>query len=86
MKHISNKWELKTQTAKYVLVETEDQIYQNVDGVYIPKRYFNTKEVQGILKITKDQMHKLIRKHGIRPPANKGKRIKITVQQMRKMS
>ncbi len=85
MKHVRNKWNLRTEKSKYVLVETEDQVYMRVDDEYIPKQYFSTREAREILKVTRDQMYDLIRKHGIKAPADKGRHARITVQQLRQM-
>lgn len=77
---------LPKQTDQYILVLREDQVYIRVGDEYLRKRYFSTQDAERILKKSGSAVHKLCCKLGIQAKASKGRHIRITLSQLRKMA
>lgn len=77
---------LPKQTDQYILVENEDQIYIRVDDEYVMKRWFSVAEARTILNIDMDKAVYLCRKLGLQSKANKRKKIRISLTQLRQMA
>lgn len=83
---ITTRLLLPKQTAKYVHVIADGRVYVRDQDEYLPKRYFSVKEAQTILGKTSNEMQHVCRKLGIQAPANRRKKLRITLQQLRKMA
>jgi hypothetical protein len=84
---VENKFELKQQRDRFVVVEQNDTMYELHDGEYIAKLYFRISDIMNILGKTRTQVYWLLRKHGIKLPVNiKYGRIKIPLTQLRQMA
>jgi hypothetical protein len=83
---IKNRWQLRNQTAQFVLVKTEDKVYKRHGDEYIRKQWFGTDEAASILEVDPDHVSYLCRKMGLQARANKKKRLRISLQQLRQMA
>jgi len=86
MKTIERKSELRHQTDPYVLVSRDNKVYVRVDQDYVAKPYFDIKEATLILGINRNLAHRRCRELGIQAPANKRKKLRITLEQLRRMA
>lgn len=84
---------LSSQKEKYILVEREDQVYIRVGDEYLPKSYFLVPEVVDILGIRdqrgrkdRNRVHRMCKVMGIQARANRRKKLRITLQQLRQMA
>jgi hypothetical protein len=85
MTTVLSRKDLKNCIDKFVFVERENSIYRRVGDEYLKKRYFEVTEVADTLGITMDRVHQYCRKLGIQAPANKRKKIRITLPQLQQM-
>lgn len=86
MKKVLSRKDLKNCSEQYVYVERENSMYRRVGDEYLKKRYFDVGEVSDTLGITRDEVHQFCRKFGIQAPANKRKKIRITLPQLQRMA
>ena len=84
MTTINNLWELRKQTDKYVLCN--NQMFVLVDGEYVRKLYFSVQEVAQVLNKEENQVHRICQRMGIQAPANRRKKLRITLKQLRQMA
>lgn len=83
MIRVTSRKELPDQTAAFIYVVREKIIYRRIGEEYVAKRYFFVQDVMDITKFTRDKVHKLCVKLGIQSKANKGKKLRITLEQLR---
>jgi hypothetical protein len=83
---IPTRASLQKQTAKYVMVQNEDQVYIRDHDEYLPKLYFSTQEAADILEKKLYEIQYICVKLGIQARANKKKRLRITLKQLRQMA
>lgn len=90
---VTSRKELAHQRAKFVLVEREMLVYQRVDDEYIKKPYFSVAEVVDILELqtkkgdkNRSEVHRMCKTLGIQARANRRKKLRITLQQLRQMA
>lgn len=86
MKTVQTKRDLRDQTSHYVLVQREAKVYVRVDQDYVAKPYFDINEASEILGANRNKMHRICRELGIQAPANKRKKLRITLEQLRRMA
>jgi hypothetical protein len=86
MKTVLSRKDLKTTTERFVFVQREKSIYIRAGDEYVKKRYFEVSEVADTLGLTLLQVHRYCRKFGIQAPANKRKKIRITLPQLQRMA
>lgn len=86
MKTVLSRKDLRNCTEKYVLVTREDLVYIRAGDEYVIKAYFDTEDAMSILEKDKFQIHRMCKSLGIQARANKGKRVKITLNQLRQMA
>jgi hypothetical protein len=82
---ITSRHELRHQTHKYVLLEP-GSMYVRAGDEYIRKLYFDLQEVAQILEMRYYDTYMLCQKIGVQARANKGKKIRLTLTQLRKLS
>lgn len=93
MTTILSRKDLRHQRDRYILVQREDAIYIRVDDEYVKKQYFSVQEAGEILfpdwesrnTSRRNDVHRLCIKLGIQARANKRKKIRITLRQLRSM-
>jgi hypothetical protein len=85
MTTITSRHELRHQTKKYILLEP-DRMYIKMGDEYVRKLYFDLQEAAQILRMEYYDIYMLCQKLGIQSKANKGKKIRLTLTQLRKLS
>ncbi len=78
------KKELTMQTDKYIMLN--DKMYIRVDGEYLPKLYFDLREVADVLRLPYYDTYMLCHRLGIQARANAGKKIRVTLKQLTALS
>lgn len=86
MKTVLSRKDLKYCLDKFVYVKRENGMYVRTGDEYVKKRYFDVDEASTTLGITRDKVHQYCRKLGIQAPANKRRKIRITLAQMQRMA
>jgi hypothetical protein len=77
---------LPAQRDKYVMVKRDNMLYVKEGEEYIAKRYFNVQECADALDVSLYKVHKFCRTLGIQAKANKNRKIRITLDQLRIMT
>jgi len=85
MTTITSRHELRHQTKKYIILEP-DKMYIRIGDEYVRKLYFDLQEVTQILEVRYWDAYILCRRLGIQAQANKRKKIRVTLEQLRKLS
>lgn len=86
MKTVLSRKDLPGCTETFVFVQREDAMFMRVGDEYVIKRYFDVDEASTTLGIPRDKVHQYCRKLGIQARANKRKKIRISLPQLRKMA
>jgi hypothetical protein len=84
MRTVKSRKDLRHCTSQYIYVERERSIYVWYKGEYLIKRYFTVSEAMTATGRTRDEVYGFCRKF-IQPVANRGKKIRITLPQLRQM-
>ena len=83
---VKKKSDLAYCRHKYVHVMQEDRVYVRVGSDYIVKPYFTGLEVRAILGgIDRHELHRRCRDRGVISAERRGKRIRLTLSQLRKL-
>jgi hypothetical protein len=86
MTTVLSRKDLPNCTTQFVFVERENAMYHRVGDEYLKKMYFDVGEAASTLGITRDRVHQYCRKLGIQSRANKRKKIRITLTQLRQIA